>query len=203
MKVLAAILLGVASWAVQQSTARDSMASKNATTRISGVVLSDEPSPRPLRRARVLLNGPVGHTAITEDDGGFAFTGLPGSAQWRGERRICRHELRCETNRAEGNGDHARAQRIGEHRHQPTEGQRDHWNDHRCTGSRRRVRPCRSWSIGSPAKGRTAARSAQSGKVDHHRRPRGVPGLWASSGRVRRVREQTAAGERGAHAVGR
>jgi uncharacterized protein (DUF2141 family) len=53
------------------------MPARADSARISGVVLSDEPSPRPLRRARVLLNGPVGQTTITEDDGTFAFTDLP------------------------------------------------------------------------------------------------------------------------------
>lgn len=50
-----------------------------ATAQIVGVVTTDEPRPRPLRRARVTLNGEslrVGITAITRDDGSFAFTGL-------------------------------------------------------------------------------------------------------------------------------
>jgi uncharacterized protein (DUF2141 family) len=47
---------------------------------ISGVVVSDEGRPRPLRRARVTVNGPtlqLGRTAITKDDGTFEFVGLP------------------------------------------------------------------------------------------------------------------------------
>jgi hypothetical protein len=47
---------------------------------VSGIVVSAEAQPRPLRRARVTIHGPslqFGRTAITKDDGTFAFTGLP------------------------------------------------------------------------------------------------------------------------------
>jgi uncharacterized protein (DUF2141 family) len=47
---------------------------------IAGVVVSDETSPKPLRRARVMLGSPslpIGRTLITHDDGTFAFEGLP------------------------------------------------------------------------------------------------------------------------------
>jgi hypothetical protein len=47
---------------------------------IAGVVVSDETRPRPLRRARVSVNGPtlqIGRTAIAKDDGTFEFVGLP------------------------------------------------------------------------------------------------------------------------------
>jgi hypothetical protein len=50
------------------------------TATISGLVLSADPQPRPLRRARVTLNGPgldIGRTAITADDGSFSFERLP------------------------------------------------------------------------------------------------------------------------------
>jgi hypothetical protein len=50
------------------------------TASITGLVLSTDPQPRPLRRARVTLNGPgldVGRTAITADDGSFSFERLP------------------------------------------------------------------------------------------------------------------------------
>lgn len=55
-------------------------ASSTSTASIVGVVTSDDPQPKPLRRARVTLNGSgleVGRTAITNDDGTFAFEGLP------------------------------------------------------------------------------------------------------------------------------
>jgi hypothetical protein len=47
---------------------------------IAGVVVSDEGRPRPLRRARVTINGAtlqIPRTAITKDDGTFEFGGLP------------------------------------------------------------------------------------------------------------------------------
>ena len=47
---------------------------------VTGVVMSDEAQPRPLRRARVTINGPAlkpGRTAITGDNGAFAFDRLP------------------------------------------------------------------------------------------------------------------------------
>jgi hypothetical protein len=47
---------------------------------ITGIVVSDEREPKPLRRARVMLNGPqlqVGRTVISNDDGSFAFERLP------------------------------------------------------------------------------------------------------------------------------
>ncbi len=50
------------------------------TASITGVVVSDERQPKPLRRARVMLNGPqlqVGRTVISNDDGTFAFERLP------------------------------------------------------------------------------------------------------------------------------
>jgi len=51
-----------------------------ATGRITGVVTTDEAQPRPLRRARVTLNGgglDIGWSVITNDDGTFAFDRLP------------------------------------------------------------------------------------------------------------------------------
>jgi hypothetical protein len=50
------------------------------TATVSGVVVSADAQPRPLRRARVTLNGSglaMGRTAITADDGSFAFDRLP------------------------------------------------------------------------------------------------------------------------------
>src|SRR5688500_17809746 len=47
---------------------------------VSGMVTSDERSPRPLRRARVTLNASdvqVARTTITGDDGSFVFEQLP------------------------------------------------------------------------------------------------------------------------------
>jgi protocatechuate 3,4-dioxygenase beta subunit len=49
-----------------------------ATASIAGTVMSDHAQPKPLRRARVTLNGggSPGRTAITADDGTFVFDGL-------------------------------------------------------------------------------------------------------------------------------
>jgi uncharacterized protein (DUF2141 family) len=59
---------------------RDVMGGERAGTgSISGVITSDETPARPLRRARVMLNGTemdVGRTAITQDDGSFVFDRL-------------------------------------------------------------------------------------------------------------------------------
>jgi uncharacterized protein (DUF2141 family) len=49
------------------------------TSTVAGVVASADSQPRPLRRVRVTISGPTlmpGRTAITADDGSFAFTGL-------------------------------------------------------------------------------------------------------------------------------
>lgn len=59
---------------------RTAGAAGTANGRITGVVVSDEPQPRPLRRARVTLTGAgldAPHTAITADDGSFVFDALP------------------------------------------------------------------------------------------------------------------------------
>jgi hypothetical protein len=51
-----------------------------ATGRIDGVVVSTAIEPRPLRRARVTLNGSaltIGRTTITADDGTFVFDAVP------------------------------------------------------------------------------------------------------------------------------
>ena len=50
------------------------------TATVTGIVVSADPQPRPLRRARVTLNGQgltMGRTAITSDDGSFSFDRLP------------------------------------------------------------------------------------------------------------------------------
>ena len=59
---------------------RDRVAVAPNAGRIAGTVVSAASEPKPLRRARVTLNGPPlqpGRTAITGDDGTFAFDGLP------------------------------------------------------------------------------------------------------------------------------
>ena len=65
--------------ALQQPVRDQPAARPTGSASISGIVTSDEPQPRPLRRARVMLRGadPVGSTVITNDDGTFAFEGLP------------------------------------------------------------------------------------------------------------------------------
>jgi hypothetical protein len=56
------------------------IAPKAETGSIIGVVMAEQSQPRPLRRARVTLNGgglSPGRTTITADDGTFVFEGLP------------------------------------------------------------------------------------------------------------------------------
>jgi uncharacterized protein (DUF2141 family) len=53
---------------------------RTGTASISGIVVSDEPTPQPLRRAVVTISGgelPVARSAITDDDGRFAVRNLP------------------------------------------------------------------------------------------------------------------------------
>lgn len=78
--MIAGIVLGVllAQAPQPQRDTRPTPAAGTAT--IGGTVVSDEAQPKPLRRARVTLNGPTlapGRTAITADDGTFAFERLP------------------------------------------------------------------------------------------------------------------------------
>jgi hypothetical protein len=53
-------------------------ARRSGSSSITGIVTSDEPAPRPLRRVRVMLRGadPLGSAVVTNDDGTFAFEGL-------------------------------------------------------------------------------------------------------------------------------
>ena len=77
--MIAALALAVI--LAQQAPVRDARPSAVAgTARISGLVISADAQPRPLRRARVTLNGAgltMGRTAITADDGSFVFDRLP------------------------------------------------------------------------------------------------------------------------------
>jgi hypothetical protein len=78
--VPAALLLSI-SLAPQQAPPRDVRRPVAAGgARIVGTVRTAESPARPLRRARVMLNGdalPIGRTAIVDDAGVFAFDGLP------------------------------------------------------------------------------------------------------------------------------
>jgi hypothetical protein len=66
---------------MMQAPARDARpAPAVGTATVAGIVVSADAQARPLRRARVTINGTAmgpGRTAITADDGTFAFTGLP------------------------------------------------------------------------------------------------------------------------------
>lgn len=59
---------------------RDSAPAIQGTSEISGVIVSDEPTPRPIRRAIVTISGdlPSARSAVTDDDGRFSFGHLPG-----------------------------------------------------------------------------------------------------------------------------
>jgi hypothetical protein len=79
--VLGMVLGGSALLLAQQVPPRDQprAAAATGTARITGVILSDDPDPRPLRRATVTLGSAaslVGDSAMTNDDGTFAFEGL-------------------------------------------------------------------------------------------------------------------------------
>jgi protocatechuate 3,4-dioxygenase beta subunit len=75
MAAFAAIVLSI-----QQAPPRDTRPPSTAATgRIIGVVTTDDTQPRPLRRARVAVNGPslsTGWSVVTDDDGRFEFAGL-------------------------------------------------------------------------------------------------------------------------------
>jgi len=80
LSIFAAVCFAAAHLAAQQPPRDTRPADKIGTASISGVVTSDEAQPRPLRRARVTLNGPelaMGRTSITADDGSFTFERLP------------------------------------------------------------------------------------------------------------------------------
>jgi hypothetical protein len=78
--VILMVVLGLL--VMQQAPARDTRAGTTADApgRIVGMVTSDEPRPRPLRRARVTLLGSGSDhfdAVVTGDDGRFAFDRLP------------------------------------------------------------------------------------------------------------------------------
>lgn len=79
--VMGVFLLAIAARTTAQGPPRDIRRPVEAgTARIIGTVRSADAQSRPLRRARVLLNGdalPVGRTAIADDTGSFTFDGLP------------------------------------------------------------------------------------------------------------------------------
>lgn len=81
MIAAAALLLVLLDSAQQTPVPRDARPVPVAATgRITGVVVTDEAQPRPLRRARVTLTGgglEMPLTAITADDGAFVFDALP------------------------------------------------------------------------------------------------------------------------------
>ncbi len=81
MIVALALTAVIAQGAQAQPPVRDARPSAVVgTATVSGVVVSADAQPRPLRRARVTLNGPglaMGRTAITADDGWFSFDRLP------------------------------------------------------------------------------------------------------------------------------
>jgi hypothetical protein len=72
------VMSGAFIGALQQPVRDQPSGRQSGSASISGLVTSDEPQPRPLRRARVMLRGtdPVGAAVITNDDGTFAFEGL-------------------------------------------------------------------------------------------------------------------------------
>jgi len=77
--ILLSLLLTLTAGAPQQP--RDAAgAAATGTSRLSGVVVGDEPSPQPVRRAIVTITGSalrVSRSTITDDSGRFAFDNLP------------------------------------------------------------------------------------------------------------------------------
>jgi hypothetical protein len=75
------VLMLVSSLAHAQQPPRDVRpVEKTGSAALSGVVISADAEPKPLRRARVMLTGSelvAGRTAFTGDDGTFAFDALP------------------------------------------------------------------------------------------------------------------------------
>jgi hypothetical protein len=77
---LAAISLALASTAAQTPQRDRPRTRQIGNSSITGIVVSDEQEPQPLRRAHVTLQGsglPGSEVATTQDDGAFAFAGLP------------------------------------------------------------------------------------------------------------------------------
>jgi hypothetical protein len=78
--VLFALVLPFAAHAAAQAPRDRAQPVPANTGRIAGTVISAGREPRPVRRARVTINGSAlqtGRTAITGDDGAFAFDALP------------------------------------------------------------------------------------------------------------------------------
>ncbi len=78
--VAAAVLVTAAADAGAQPARDRPREPPRGTATVAGVVLTDEAQPRPLRRARVTLSGsvlPLARALITDDQGAFAFEGLP------------------------------------------------------------------------------------------------------------------------------
>lgn len=76
--MIAVLLIALIAQAVPQRDTRPATAA--AAGALAGVVTSDDPGPRPLRRARVTVNGSslqMPRTVITGDDGTFAVERLP------------------------------------------------------------------------------------------------------------------------------
>ena len=80
LAILAGFALGLASSAAAQTApARDATASRVGTAILSGVVMTDEPSPRPLHRATVVLSSGEARfpqSTMTDEAGRFVFTRL-------------------------------------------------------------------------------------------------------------------------------
>ena len=170
---------------------------------IAGVVVSDDAQPRPLRRARVTVNGPtlqVPRTAITGDDGTFAFGGLPaGRYTLAARRRTATSPMTHGAARPARPGT-PRGARAGETqaRHAaPAARRRHHRRRHR------RRRPAGA-GIGSPRSRRrlhrrpTGERRLVSAgrRAVRHRRSRRLSDLRTAGRRVRRRGAAAAAGRR-------
>ena len=80
MRALFAAILMTAAVAAQQRTQTPPPPPSTGTAQISGTVVTDEPNPKPLRRAVVTLrmaSVQSGRSTTTDDAGRFVFTQLP------------------------------------------------------------------------------------------------------------------------------
>lgn len=74
---LIATLIALSGATMVRAQTREARPNARGTAAISGIVVSDEPEPRPVRRVRVTCNGPdFAATAISDDRGRFVFAGL-------------------------------------------------------------------------------------------------------------------------------
>ena len=179
--------------------------SRSATRMMSGTVVTDEPTPQPVRRAQITLsNTETGFVKIasTDDAGRFTVPDLPAgryslSATKAGLRA---HRLRRQAVRSAGHADHARRSPADDRPHPENaarRGDRRHRSPTR-TARRRSARRCACCSTASCNGERTLV--AGGDRESHGRddgRPRHVSDLRAARRRVHRLGDAAQRGHDG------